>query len=206
MPLGLMFMLSVGIGFDGLSLQPAMLPETSARSQRETPGALASTPTSDADGDPTNERLPEVRITDPALQRLLQDGYRRSTTLRTLIRDFSRTEWLVFVLRAPCPDGAMVACLLHVVGQFEGRPYLLVRVNPDYRQHRDHVIATLAHELQHALEVATAPGITDSATMEALFRRIGRVRVGSWSSLTYETEAAQRAGEAVLQDLKQPRR
>jgi hypothetical protein len=93
---------------------------------------------------------------------------------------------------------------MHFVGRFDGRPYLRTLVNPDHR-HRDNVIATLAHELQHAIEVASAPDITDAASIQALFRRIGRVRLGNRSAVTYETEAAERAGEAVQRELSTKR-
>ena len=86
---------------------------------------------------------------------------------------------------------------------FEGSPYLRVLVNHKHR-HPHNVIATLAHELQHALEVARSPDVKDATTMRALFERIGTVRVRRTMTTAYETEAAREIGEQVLRELSKP--
>ncbi|MGH9312894.1 MAG: hypothetical protein ACRD1S_06810 [Vicinamibacterales bacterium] len=144
-----------------------------------------------------------VKVSDVVLRRLISEGHARSDISRRLVQDLDASGWLVFVQPGPCPEKAAVACLLHVVGTFEGSRY--VRVLVDYRhRHPDNVIATLAHELQHALEVAQAPEVKDTATMRALFERIGTVRVRSATAIAYATEAARRVGEQVLRDLEAP--
>jgi hypothetical protein len=107
---------------------------------------------------------------------------------------------VVFIQPGRCPAKAAIACLLHVVGAFNGSPYARVLVDYKHR-HPNNVIATLAHELQHVLEVAQSPDVKDAATMRALFERIGAVRVSSATTTAYETEAARRIGEQVLREL-----
>jgi hypothetical protein len=143
----------------------------------------------------------EIRVYDPLLIELLREGQERSATLRGLQQEFASSGWLLFVQRGWCPERSAFGCLIHHVGQFEGRWFLRVVVNPD-RGRRDNVIATLAHELQHAIEVASAPGVTDAASIQALFRRIGHIRIKTRSVITYETDAAWRTEESVLRDLR----
>jgi len=142
-----------------------------------------------------------VTPTHPDLIRWLADGRKRSPTLARVIERLEQSNWKVFVQMGRCPEPATVACLLHIVGQIEGRPYLRVVVNRRDR-HPDQIIATIAHELQHALEVAEAPGpVTDGTSMAALFRRIGHVSVHREGVLTYETDGALAVGDAVLREL-----
>ena len=72
-----------------------------------------------------------------------------------------------------------------------------------HARHPDNVIATIAHELQHAVEVIRDPGVNDARTMGELFRRIGTISVRSAAGITYETDDARAVGEQVLRDLGQ---
>jgi hypothetical protein len=141
-----------------------------------------------------------VKVSHTILSRLVSEGHARSATFRGLVNDLDGSGWLVFVQPGRCPERAAVACLLHIVGTFEGSRY--VRVIVDHRhRHTQNVIATLAHELQHALEVTQAPEVNDAATMRALFERIGTVQVRSATVTAYETAAARSIGEQVLREL-----
>jgi hypothetical protein len=66
--------------------------------------------------------------------------------------------------------------------------------------------ALLGHELMHAVEVARSPWVTDQASFASLYRQIGS-RLDSSGGLTeYETVAAQRAGAAVLAEIRRDER
>jgi hypothetical protein len=143
-----------------------------------------------------------VTAADPTHRALLRQGFERSATFRQLIVDINASSWLVFVHTGRCPEKLNVACLLHFVGAFAGRPYLRVIVRHGPR-HPDNVIAVLAHELQHAREVVQAVGIKDSKGLSDLFQRIGRVSVARPGVVTYETDDALRIGEVVLHELIQ---
>jgi hypothetical protein len=154
-------------------------------------------------GAESSEKQPfkSLRVSHVVLRQLVSDGHARSRTFRGLVNDLDISGWLVFVQPGPCPEKAAIACLLHVVARFENAPYLRMLVDPR-RRHPNNVIATLAHELQHALEVATAPDVRDGGSMRALFERIGTVRARSATGIAYETEAARRMGEQVLGELQ----
>jgi len=95
-----------------------------------------------------------VVISDVRLAALVSDGYRRSETLRHLLRQVEMSGWTIFVLTGPCPIKEAIGCLLHTVGTFEGRPYLRIKTQIE-RHHPDVVLSLVGHELQHAVEVAT---------------------------------------------------
>jgi hypothetical protein len=161
-------------------------------------------PTPELAGPRCGERVvwTHVRAADPTHRELLRQGFERSATFRHLMADIEASPWLVFVQNGPCPEKLTVACLLHFVGTYEGRPYLRVIARHQHR-HPDNVLAVLAHELQHAREVTRAFGVEDAGGLRVLFERIGRVRVTRPGVLTYETDEALRVEDAVLRELAQ---
>jgi hypothetical protein len=154
---------------------------------------LALTP--HAEADPTRH----LRIVDTVLAALTEQGARRSESFRALIDRVEGSDWLVFIQRGRCPDRSLVGCLVHDVGIYEGRPYLRVLIEPEGR-HPDLVISTLAHELQHALE-AVSGGVTDRASMKALFRRLASERIKTSRATIYETREARRIEDLVVREL-----
>jgi hypothetical protein len=148
-----------------------------------------------------DDTTPRVVAIDPGLAALLQAGRTRSDTFRALIDQLEQSDWMVFIQPGRCPDSAAIGCLMHVVGIFEGRRYVRLLVNPLGR-HPDQVIVTLAHELQHAWEVASAGEVTDGPSMLALFRRISSSAVKTGNAVLYETAAARRVEETVSRELR----
>jgi hypothetical protein len=141
-----------------------------------------------------------IRVSDPELRRVVERGCARSQTVRELTDAIAETGWLVFVQWGRCPDKRAVACLLHFVGTFDGRPYLrIVIARRDL--HADNLTVMLAHELQHAVEATRERSLTDAGMMRTIFKRIGYVNVCGNSSCVYETHAAREIGEQVLREL-----
>ena len=62
-------------------------------------------------------------------------------------------------------------------------------------------VALLGHELYHALEIAQEPGVRDTQTLRALYRRIGH----EYGRGQFETEPARTAGRRVQAELSGPR-
>ena len=62
-------------------------------------------------------------------------------------------------------------------------------------------MATLAHELFHALEIARQPSIVDTRTLAAFYARAGRQTSGMSGRLTFETTAAAEAGQRARREL-----
>jgi hypothetical protein len=154
---------------------------------------------------PGHERLARVRPGNETLDRLIERGRSESPTFQRLIGALESADWLIFVQPGLCPDRTMVGCLVHTVGRFGGRPYLRLLVTPAGR-HPDVVIATLAHELQHAFEVVSDGTVTDQRSLIDLTRRIATSRFRTSKATIYETAAARRVQEAVLQELSSRQR
>jgi UDP-N-acetylglucosamine enolpyruvyl transferase len=77
--------------------------------------------------------------------------------------------------------------------------YVRVDINVMLASRRQ--IALLAHELQHALEIAERPDITDVDAMESLFEDIGFQSFENGRHRSYETDAALDVQEAVEHEL-----
>jgi hypothetical protein len=143
-----------------------------------------------------NPRRPPIRSTDRRLRALLDEGLRTSPTLRALVARLYASDVVVYLqCDGPAgPDGRLT--FLSSVG---GYRYLVVRVS---RLARMQQIAMMAHELQHAVEIAETPAIVDGASLVREYRRIGYEN--PWSQLpgvSFDTKAAVRAGEQVLREL-----
>jgi hypothetical protein len=143
-----------------------------------------------------NPRRPPIRSTDRRLRSLLEDGLRTSPTLRALVARLSASDVVVYLQcdGPSAPDGRLT--FLSSVG---GYRYLVVRVSRFARMQQ---IAMMAHELQHAVEIADTPAIVDGESLVREYRRIGYEN--PWSRLpgvSFDTKAAVRAGEQVLREL-----
>jgi hypothetical protein len=82
-----------------------------------------------------------------------------------------------------------------------GYRYVVVRMA---RLARAQQIAMMAHELQHAVEIAETPAIVDGPSLVREYRRIGYENPSSrLPGVSFDTQAATRAGEQVLRELTQ---
>ena len=136
-----------------------------------------------------------VRAATPRVERVLVEGVRRSETFATLISKIHDTDLIVYVepTFAMPADTAGRILLSGVAGN---QRYLRVQVRGTLQG--DQMIAVIAHELQHALEVAADPAVVDEAALVALYRRIGD-RSGGVPG--YDTEAARVTGRVVRDEL-----
>lgn len=141
-----------------------------------------------------------VRILSPVLGETLEEIYRLSPAARVIIDELERSDLIVHVQPMP----------LHLRRQFNGmmrfvlaagnRRFLRLTINEQLPA--DRRAAALAHELQHALEVARADGVDNAAAFAALYRSIGRESGGDRAGSCFETDAAQRVGAEVLNDYR----
>jgi hypothetical protein len=76
--------------------------------------------------------------------------------------------------------------------------YLRASISKDLTTNQ--MIATLAHELQHAVEVIEDESVIDEASLVSVYRRIGR-QSGSAAPMRWETVAAQETGFKVRREL-----
>jgi hypothetical protein len=108
----------------------------------------------DSGGDPG--LFTRVRSTQHFMIALSREGYDRSPAFRDLVDTLQRSNVIVFVQPAACAGGRIRSCLVSVNGS-DGARHIRIHVDP--HTSRDRLIATVAHELQHAVEIAGHPDI-----------------------------------------------
>jgi hypothetical protein len=141
-----------------------------------------------------------VRSTNATILALLQEGAGRSASFRSLIDAINDSTGIVYVEFGYCAFGHLNGCLLPFIAASRDDRYLRILVTPDKnRQSHDQLLALVAHEMRHALEVLEHKGVVDIPTMEAMYRKIGVPLTGL--QMGYETSAARAAGDAVLTEL-----
>jgi hypothetical protein len=136
-----------------------------------------------------------IRGATPRVGKLIDEGVQRSRTFAQLVNEVHETNVIVYVEASfglP-PDVAGRILLAGVAGQ---QRYLRVQVRATLQ--RDQVIATIAHELRHALEVAADHTVVDDKGFAALYRRIGdSLHAGGG----FDTLAARTTGRRVQDEL-----
>jgi hypothetical protein len=150
------------------------------------------------DADDLAALAPRVRATDARLDALLHAGLAGSRSLRELVERLNGADVVVYVRCARLPS--------HIEGQLTfvsaagGWRYVLVQIALGRTLRR--TIATLGHELQHAVEIAEHPAIVDSASLARAFGGFGFAREGVRGNGTaFDTAAAIAAGNQVWQEL-----
>jgi hypothetical protein len=138
--------------------------------------------------------LPHVRPLDPLASTLLSTGSGSSSTFAGLLAGLDGSAgFVVYVTTSPDPDrrGSIV-----FVSRASGVTYLLIRVCT--RQNLTDRVAVLAHELEHAVEIAGAtPPVASEQELQRLYTCIGIDSAGKH----LESEAAVRAERAVHHEI-----
>lgn len=132
-----------------------------------------------------------VRLTDALMQGAFDMGMERSATFRGLVESLRGSDLIVYAsseLTMPMP----IVGEIHFLTTAGTHRYLRVLIRADLSPWER--AAMLAHELQHAREIAEAPWVWDVATMDQYYEVIG-YRVGIDR---HETDAA-RAIAAIVQ-------
>lgn len=142
--------------------------------------------------------LNSIRCSDTPLIDLFDQGLSRSSTMRDLESRLEGSSVIVYLSRALLPSGLVGRTRLIGAG---GRwRFLLMEV--DERIGPLDLLTAIGHELQHALEIADAADVVDLASLETLYRRIGRDSGGEHgNSHWYETRDAEETGRRVRVEL-----
>ena len=138
--------------------------------------------------------MPRVRSTTPAIVAAVIEGEDRSPTFKSLLRQIESTDGIVYVELGRCGHG-VPACLSHSVVSGDG--YRLLRILVDSTSDLVALIATIGHELRHAIELLTDPAVR---TMAAAYNYYAREFPNSGRA--FETDAAIRTGGRVERELK----
>jgi hypothetical protein len=147
--------------------------------------------------EPQRDGGPRIRPQDARIAELLKAGTSRSTTFRSLVNRIDANNLIVYISLTPLLKPNLAGKLTWM-GKAGGFRYVRAQISTELNP--DAMIATLAHELQHAVEVIEDEGVTDQRSLEQLYKRIGR-RSGSSVPAGWETEAAQQAGLRVRREL-----
>jgi hypothetical protein len=140
--------------------------------------------------------LTRVKAADPEMRRLVLDGRSRSATFGTLLDELERSDAIVVVQFGECANGRIRSCVSNVSRDARLR---FIRIKVSTRTTDDRLIATIAHELQHAVEIVRVPEVGSAAEALALYRRIATGRCRDGLSDRCETDAAIRL-EALVND------
>ena len=142
-------------------------------------------------------REDRIRPQDPRLIALLRDGMTRSATLRALVNRIEASNLIVYVSLSPNMKASLAGKLTWMT---RAGAFRYVRATINIEQNSDQMIATLAHELQHAVEVLQDETVLDQRSLQELYKRIGRPS-HSGISAGWETIAAQETGFRVRKEL-----
>ena len=129
---------------------------------------------------------------------LIDEGAARSPTFRSLVIALEGTDGMVFVEERRCPR-RVPACLIWQLTL--AGPYRMLFVVIDTRRPDINLMASIGHELHHALEILGDPSIRSTRALMWFYMREGK-RV---QPLVVETAAAQAAGDTILREIQQSR-
>ena len=168
---------------------PAATPASRIRTEdkaQETPEASVVT------------QVPRVRAGSQRLKALIDRAVALSPTFRNLVSSIEATDGIVQVQEGRCPL-RVAGCL--VWRMTLAAPYRMLFVMTDAKRSDIEVMASVAHELRHALEVFENPSLKRNSDIALFYLGDKRLTFGQ----SIETAAAVAAGDAVFNELKQDR-
>lgn len=137
-----------------------------------------------------------VRPLSRGLAALLEEGLDRSSLMRSQLAVLEASDLVVYLKEVCQSQAGEPKGKLQFLSAVAGRRYVVISLDV-WNLSRYQRLVLLAHELQHAVEVARAPAVTDLAGFEALYRRIGL----ELRDKHFETVAACQAAARMRADL-----
>jgi hypothetical protein len=164
-----------------------------SRSERPAAQAPASEPSMSS---PDAGLIPRVRSTDERVSAFIARAVEQSATFRSLRDKIMETDGIVYVEPGRC--GALRACLALKVTAAGPNRILFIFVDPE-REACD-VMASIGHELSHAIEVLRERSIRSDGEMYSFIAKGREQNPPAW----FETAAAIRTGQDVRRELREP--
>jgi len=134
-----------------------------------------------------------VRSSHAYIRAMIDEATRRSATFRRLVATIEETDGIVYVEQGECRHNVRACLTLNVTPTTDFR---FLRVIVDARQPDWDVMASIGHELQHAIEVLENTTLRSTELIILYYLREG-LTMGD----TFETAAAMRAGDAVKNEV-----
>ncbi len=126
-----------------------------------------------------------VRSNDPEVVALIAGAAEQSYTVSRLLSIVERSDLIVYP-RVSHPPRNLPTSQTRLLGAGpDGSRFLVVWI--DCRLLHDQQIEMLGHELQHVVEIGTAPEVQSELDLLRFYRRIG---YPSWNDRSFETKAA----------------
>lgn len=148
-----------------------------------------------ADAQEAADPFPRVRSSSAVVAEAIAAAAAASPTFQRLVDAVAAGGGLVFIEEGVCAWG-VPACLLLWVQRNGTDRMLMIRV--DARKSRGcALVASIGHELHHAVDVLNNPKVVDFPTLYSFVERTWRT-----SGQRFETQAAIRAGIAVHNEVK----
>ena len=142
-----------------------------------------------------SSEFPRLRSSSPAIAEAMAAAAASSPTFQRLSDAVASGRGLVFIEEGVCAGG-VPACLLLWVQQNGANRMLMIRIDP--RKSRGcALVASIGHELHHAVEVLDNPKVVDFPTLYSFVEQFGRT-----SGQRFETDAAIAAGASVHNEVK----
>ena len=139
-----------------------------------------------------------VRTPDMRVKAALAEGQQRSASFRRVLKRVDELDVIVYVEMQPLLRPRLAGTTTWVTATKTFR-YVRVSLNPGLPKF--HIVAALAHELQHVAEIGGAPSIVDTRTLTDYYREVGVDK--RETSDEWETEAAKVTGEMVRSELSE---
>jgi len=140
--------------------------------------------------------MPRIRALDARAAVAIEAGLRRSPTFRALVDELEQSDLVVYVYTTPYLSRHVSGGLSFVGVSATDR---FVKIALDLDLTPDQMVYILAHELQHALEVARASHVKTQRDFDGFYRHVG---IGGALAHTFETAAAQQTGLQVRRELR----
>lgn len=143
-------------------------------------------------------RPSSVRTAVADLRPTLANGIALSATFRSLVDRINRSDLVVYVQCGLFTETRLLGRLLFLSSVVNQR-FVVIQIK--CLQTQDALIVTLAHELQHAVEVAEVQSVIDAASMARLYAGIGELVSDNPGATAYETTAALTSARRVHREL-----
>jgi len=140
---------------------------------------------------------PHVRPETAATRELLALAVARSPTIRNQIERVEHSDVVVYIRHRSFPDSQLQG-RIGVLSAVGSRRYLIVEIACGRIWTEQ--IATLGHELHHALEIAANPEIVDARSLAAFYERFGTRTNGHGAGAMFETAGARDTGRQVRRE------
>ena len=142
-------------------------------------------------------RPPHVRP-ERGVRSLVEEASRRSPLIRALVERLEGLDMTVYIRTRAFLTTGIDGRIALLIASGSSR-YLVIELACERNEVTQ--MATLGHELFHAIEIAEEPWVVSPDTLAALYVRIGIQTGGSDGLRTFETEAAAAAGRRARLEL-----